>query len=86
VIGIPIGTPGTAGPQWIRPTLYYRAGRDMIYGPDVLEEGSPEHTRMRAIRTKMAIPPVMDDVGAMLAFLEQQNEVKGARSAATATA
>jgi hypothetical protein len=28
----------------------------------------------------------MDDVGAMLAFLEQQNEVKGVQSAATATA
>jgi carboxymethylenebutenolidase len=31
---------------------------------------------MRAVRTKMTIPPVMDDIGAMLAFLEQQKEVK----------
>ena len=27
------------------------------------EEGSAEHTRMRAVRTKMTIPPVMDDIG-----------------------
>ena len=25
------------------------------------EEGSAEHQRMRAVRTKMTIPPVMDD-------------------------
>jgi hypothetical protein len=34
----------------------------------------------------MTIPPVMDDIGAMLAFIEQQNEVKRVRSAAMATA
>jgi len=51
------------------PNLYYRAGRDTKYGPDVLEHGSAEHARMRAVRTKMSIPPVMDDVGAMLAFV-----------------
>jgi carboxymethylenebutenolidase len=58
------------------PNLYYRAGRDTIYGPDVQEEGSAEHSRMLAVRTKMTIPPVTDDIGAMLAFLERQNEVK----------
>lgn len=52
------------------PNLYYRAGRDTKYGPDVLEHGSAEHTRMRAVRTKMTIPPVMSDVAAMLAFLD----------------
>jgi carboxymethylenebutenolidase len=40
------------------------------------EEGSAEHKRMRAVRTKMTIPPVMDDVAAMLAFVEQEREVK----------
>jgi carboxymethylenebutenolidase len=30
------------------PNLYYRAGRDTIYGPDVLAEGSPERERMLA--------------------------------------
>jgi carboxymethylenebutenolidase len=67
---------GTVGYYVLLPNLYYRAGRDTIYGPDVQQEGSAEHTRMRAVRTKMTIPPVIDDIGAMLAFLEQQKEVK----------
>jgi carboxymethylenebutenolidase len=52
------------------PNLYYRAGRDTKYGPDVLEPGSAEHTRMRAVRTKMTIPPVMDDVAALMRFVD----------------
>src|SRR5260370_24074592 len=47
-----------------------------MYGPDVKEEGSAEHKRMRAVRTKMTIPPVMEDIGAMLAFIEQRSEAK----------
>src|SRR5712672_4030856 len=66
----------TVGYYVLLPNLYYRAGRDTIYGPDVHEEGSAEHKRMRAIRTKMTIPPVMDDVGAMLSFADRQKEVK----------
>ena len=31
---------------------------------------------MRAVRTKMTIPPVMDDLAGMLAFVEQQKNVK----------
>ena len=53
---------GTVGYYVLLPNLYYRAGRDTIYGPDVLTHGSAEHGRMRAVRTKMTIPPVMDDV------------------------
>jgi carboxymethylenebutenolidase len=61
------------------PNLYYRAGRDTMYGPDVLEHGSAEHTRMRAVRTKMTIPPVMDDVAAMFAFIDAREDIgKGA--------
>jgi len=60
----------TVGYTVLLPNLYYRAGRDTVYGPDVLIEGSAEHTRMRAVRTRMTIPPVMQDVGAMLAFLD----------------
>src|ERR1700745_848014 len=67
---------GTVGCYVLLPNLYYRAGRDTIYGPDVQEEGSAEHKRMRAVRTKMTIPSAMDDLGAMLAFVEQQHEVK----------
>src|SRR5919202_3370491 len=52
---------GTVGYFVVLPNLYYRAGRDTKYGPDVLEHGSPEHTRMRAVRTRMTIPPVMED-------------------------
>jgi carboxymethylenebutenolidase len=65
----------TVGYVVLLPNLYYRAGRDTIYGPDVLQEGSAEHKRMRAVRTKMTIPPVMRDVGAMIAFVDGRPEV-----------
>jgi hypothetical protein len=56
----------------LRPAIFSGAsGR-----PTCSKRASAEHTRMRAVRTKMTIPPVMDDIGAMLAFLEQQKEVK----------
>ncbi len=67
---------GTVGYYVLLPNLYYRAGRDTTYGADVLEEGSAEQQRMRAVRTKMTIPPVMDDVGAMIAFLDRQPSVR----------
>jgi len=66
----------TVGYFVLLPNLYYRAGRDTMYGPDVLEQGSLEHTRMRAVRTKMTIPPVMDDVAAMLAFVDGHKETR----------
>src|ERR1700747_150352 len=66
----------TVGYYVLLPNLYYRAGRDTKYGPDVLTHGGPEHARMRAIRTKMTIPPVMDDVTAMLAFAAGQSAAK----------
>ena len=66
----------TVGYYVLLPNLYYRAGRDTIYGPDVLTEGSPEHQRMRVVRTKMTIPAVMQDIAAMLAFVDQQAEVE----------
>src|SRR5271169_1008946 len=67
---------GTVGYYVLLPNLYYRAGRDTIYGPDVLEHGSAEHTRMREVRTKMTIPPVMSDIAAMLAFIDGQKAAK----------
>lgn len=70
---------GTAGYVVALPNLYYRAGRDTKYGPDVLTHGSPEHTRMRAVRTKMTIPPVMADIAVLLAFLDARPEVKPGR-------
>jgi carboxymethylenebutenolidase len=66
----------TVGYYVLLPHLYYRAGGDAIYGPDVLEHGSAEHKRMRAVRTKMTIPPVMQDVGAMLAYIDSQPAAK----------
>lgn len=63
----------TVGYYVMLPNLYYRAGRDTKYGPEVLEHGSPEHRRMRAVRTKMTIPPVMDDVAAMFAFIDRHD-------------
>jgi carboxymethylenebutenolidase len=66
----------TVGYCVLLPNLYYRAGRDTLYGPDVLTHGSAEHARMRAVRTKMTIPPVMADVGAMLAYLDGEPAAK----------
>jgi carboxymethylenebutenolidase len=66
----------TVGYHVLLPNLYYRAGRDTVYGPQVLEHGSPEHQRMRAVRTRMTIPPVMDDVAAMLAWLSAADGVR----------
>lgn len=66
----------TVGYYVLLPNLYYRAGRDTMFGPDVLEQGSADRERMRAVRTKMTIPPVMQDVATMLAFVDTQDEVK----------
>jgi carboxymethylenebutenolidase len=66
----------TSGYYVLLPNLYYRAGKDTKYGPDVLKQGSPDHTRMRAVRTKMTIPPVMDDIAALIAWADAQPEVK----------
>jgi len=66
----------TVGYYVLLPNLYYRAGRDTIFGPDSLTEGSAERARMRAVRTKMTIPPVMEDVGTMIAYVDRQKEVK----------
>jgi carboxymethylenebutenolidase len=60
----------------VLPNLYYRAGRDTLFGPDVLDKASPEYTRMRAVRTKMTIPPVMDDVAALIGYVDGQDTVK----------
>jgi carboxymethylenebutenolidase len=62
----------TVGYYVMLPNLYYRAGKDTKYGPDVLEKGSAEQARMRAVRTKMTIPPVMDDVAAMIGYADTQ--------------
>ncbi len=67
---------GTSGYYVMLPNLYYRAGRETKYNADVLKHGSEEHGRMRAVRTKMTIPPVLDDVAAMIAFADAQKEVK----------
>ncbi len=66
----------TTGYCVLLPNLYYRAGRDTTYGPDVLEHGSAEHQRMRAVRTKMTIPPVMEDIATMIAYVDARPEVK----------
>lgn len=66
----------TVGYYVLLPNLYYRAGRDTLFGPDVLEKGSADHTAMRAIRTKMTIPPAMADIAALLAVIDEQDEVK----------
>lgn len=60
----------------VLPNLYYRAGRDTKYGPDVLEKDSAENARMRAVRTKMTIPPVMADFEDMLAHVDADDAAK----------
>lgn len=66
----------SAGNYVLLPNLYYRAGHDTKFGPDVLKDGSKDRDRMRSIRTKMTIPPVMEDVGSMIAFADKQKDVK----------
>jgi len=66
----------TSGYHVLLPNLYYRAGRDSTFGPDVLESDSDDYTRMRAIRTKMTIPPVMNDIEVMLEFVASDAGVK----------
>nr|WP_294514073.1 dienelactone hydrolase family protein [uncultured Rhodopila sp.] len=66
----------TVGYYIVLPNLYYRAGKDTKYGPDVTTKGSAEQARMRAVRTRMTIPPVMDDVADLLAFLRSQPAAK----------
>src|SRR3984957_11924853 len=67
---------GTVGYYVVLPNLYYRAGKDTKYGPDVTTKGSAEQARMRAVRTKMTIPPVMQDFADMLAFVDTQPAAK----------
>lgn len=55
------------------PNLYYRDGKNTKYGPDVLDKGSDENKRMREVRTKMTIPPIMQDIFDMLAFVDTQD-------------
>ena len=69
----------TIGYAVLLPNLYYRAGRDTFFGPDVLTKGSDDHTRMRAIRTKMTIPPVMNDVADMLAYVDARDDMTSDR-------
>ncbi len=66
---------GTVGYFVVLPNLYYRDGRDTKYGDDVLDHGSAEHTRMRAVRTKMVIPPVMEDIQELLTYVADHQEV-----------
>ena len=69
---------GTVGYAVLLPNLYYRAGRDTMFGPDVLTPGSTERERMRTIRTRMTIPPVMEDVASLLAFIGDQPAMNSA--------
>jgi hypothetical protein len=71
---------GTTGFYVLLPNLYYRTGRDTIFGPKVLEVGSAERERMRAIRTKMTIPPVMNDCAAMFELYRPAKRGKAAES------
>ena len=66
----------TVGYYVVLPNLYYRAGKDTRYGPDVLTKGSAEQARMRAVRTKMTIPPVMEDIADLQSFLDTQPAAK----------
>ena len=69
----------TVGYAVLLPNLYYRAGRDTFYGPDVLTKGSDDHTRMRAMRARMTIPPVMNDVADMLAYVDARDDMASSR-------
>ena len=65
----------TVGYSVLLPNLYYRSGRDTKFGPDVLVKESAEWIRMRSIRTALMIPPVMEDVAAMIAFVDKNPDM-----------
>lgn len=65
----------TTGYCVLLPNLYYRAGRDTKFGPEVMVKESDTWRRMREIRTKLMIPPVADDVSAMIAFLDEHPDM-----------
>jgi carboxymethylenebutenolidase len=48
------------------------AGHYSVFGPGVLVQSDLERDRLCAIRTKMTIPPVMQDVADILAFRDTQ--------------
>ena len=66
----------TVGYYVMLPNLYYRAGNNTKYEPEVLKKGSDENKRMREVRTKMTIPPVMQDFTSMLEFIDKESEVR----------
>jgi carboxymethylenebutenolidase len=66
----------TVGFLVLLPNLYYRAGRDTLYGPDVLTPGSDDYVRMRSVRTKMTIPPVMEDIADLIGWLDGRPECR----------
>src|SRR3979409_2640614 len=66
----------TVGYYGLLPNLYYRPRKDTKYGAAALDTGRAEQVRLRALRTKMTIPPVMDDVAALIAFTDSQKESK----------
>jgi carboxymethylenebutenolidase len=70
----------TVGYYVVLPNLYYRAGKATKYGPDVTTKGSAEQARMRAVRTKMTIPPVMEDIADLLAFPTRGETRSGGRA------
>jgi carboxymethylenebutenolidase len=65
----------TSGYCVLLPNLYYRAGRDTLFGDGVLDQGHPDRERMRAIRVNMTIPPVMRDLASMLAYVDADASV-----------
>ena len=67
----------TVGFFVIQPNLYYRAGRDFKnFGPHVLDEDHPARERMRTVRSKMTIPPVMEDVGTMIEWADEHPDAQ----------
>lgn len=65
----------SAGFAVLVPNLYYRFGTDTKYDRSVLEKGSPEQARMRAVRTTMTIPPVMADIGATIDWIDRTDGI-----------
>jgi carboxymethylenebutenolidase len=66
----------TVGYYVVLPNLYYRAGAGVVLDVAALTPDSPERKRMFDLMSSLTNELLMDDTEGLLAFIDQQKEVK----------